>query len=50
VDANDEADIKRVRAALRTLGFHAPLPYKTNSATLNREYRTLTGRVSKYFE
>jgi hypothetical protein len=50
VDADDEADVRRVRSELRTLGFTARLPYKTNSATRNREYASTHGRTSKYFE
>jgi hypothetical protein len=50
VDAEDEADVRRVREHLRTLGFEAPIAYKTNKATLDGEYAQRSGRVSKYFE
>jgi hypothetical protein len=50
VNADDEADVRRVRSELRELGFIARISYKTNSATRNREYAKTHGRTSKYFE
>ncbi|ODM97744.1 hypothetical protein Ocin01_08936 [Orchesella cincta] len=49
-DHNDENDVMRVRGALRRMGFTKKLPYKTDIATLEGEYRWKTGkRVSKYY-
>ena len=50
-DSEDERDVMRVREELRTLGFNAPIAYKTDQATLAHEYRvTRRGkRVSKYY-
>jgi hypothetical protein len=43
-DHNDESDVRRVRQALRDLGFTAKIPYKTDEATLGEK------KQSKYFE
>lgn len=50
-DSDDEDDVMRVRESLRELGFTAPIPYKTDEATLQGKYR-LEGylRISKYYE
>jgi hypothetical protein len=37
-DHRDEADLRRVRARLRELGFRDKLAYKTNRATRERRY------------
>ena len=41
----------RVRESLRELGFTAPIPYKTDKATLRGKY-WIEGhrRISKYYE
>ncbi len=50
-DWTDQADVRRIRAALRELGITRKSPYKTDEDTENRKYR-VTGhtRISKYFE
>ena len=50
-DAEDYEDVTRVRQALRKLGFHSKMPYKSDQATRSRKYSTENGeRVSMYFE
>lgn len=50
-DWTDEADVHRVRQALRELGFTWKLAYKADRDTLEGKYR-YTGhtRISKYYE
>lgn len=47
----DEADVRRVRSALRELGWISAIPYKADADTLAGVYNE-TGfrRVSKYYE
>lgn len=49
-DSDDVADVSRVRAKLREMGFVAPLSYKTDAATRAGEYAAVGSRVSKYRE
>lgn len=50
-DSDDHDDVMRVRASLRELGFTAPIPYKTDEATLQGKYWTEGHRrISKYYE
>jgi hypothetical protein len=50
-DWADEADVMRVRAELRGLGFTAKIAYKADEDTLAGNYaRGGKGRVSKYYE
>ena len=50
-DWTDEADVRRIRAELRTLGITQKIPYKADEDTLRGRYR-ITGhrRISKYYE
>lgn len=49
-DADDEADVVRVREVLRELGFDQPIPYKTDAATEAGEYKAHGDKnISKYF-
>ena len=47
----DEADVRRIRAELRTLEITQKIPYKADEDTLRDKYR-VTGhrRISKYYE
>jgi len=49
-DWTNEADVMRVRKALRDLGFTRKLPYKSDADTYAGKYRA-TGhtRISKYY-
>jgi hypothetical protein len=50
-DSADQADVMRVRAQLRALGFGKKLSYKTDQATTEGRYRSSeSGPVSLYFE
>lgn len=50
-DSNDEADVKRVRAKLRDLGFTAKISYKEDQATREGKYAgSNRGRVAKFYE
>jgi hypothetical protein len=49
-DADDYADVSRVRQALRAIGYTRKLPYKMDSATLAGQYSRDGGRVSRYCE
>ncbi len=50
-DWRDEADVHRVRQALRELGFTWKLAYKADRDTLEGKYRhTGHTRISKYYE
>jgi len=50
-DWTDEADVRRIRTELRSLGITQKIPYKADADTLRDKYR-VTGhrRISKYFE
>ena len=49
-DAEDKEDVVRILQALRDLGFSQGLTYKTDEATIAREYSFNTaGPVSKYY-
>lgn len=50
-DSDDYDDVSRIRSKLRTLGFTARIPYKTNKATIEGKY-VVKGdtRISKYYE
>ena len=49
-DWKDEADVMRVREALRDLGFEKPIPYKTDADTLSGKYSNKGYKnISKYF-
>ena len=50
-DWTDEADVRRIRTELRTLGITQKIPYKADEDTLRGRYR-VTGhrKISKYFE
>lgn len=50
-DGDDEADVRRVRAALRDIGITAKISYKTDAATLAGRYENRgSRRISKYWE
>lgn len=50
-DSDDETDVRRVRQALRELGFTERLAYKTDAATDEGRYRNKGDRrISKYYE
>lgn len=50
-DSDDVEDVKRIRDALREIGFVARIPYKTDHATLKGEYKVRgRTRISKYYE
>ncbi len=48
-DADDYADVSRVREALREIGYTRKLPYTMDDATLAGRY-SAGGRVSRYYE
>ena len=49
-DWTDEADVMRVRAELRELGFTAKISYKADSDTVAGNYAgAAKGRVGKYY-
>jgi hypothetical protein len=50
-DWTDEADVRRVRARLRDLGFVARLSYKADADSRARNYAGQSqGRIAKYYE
>jgi hypothetical protein len=50
-DADEEVDVRRVRAELRTLGLNRPISYKMNRATYEGRYRARGyRRISRYYE
>ncbi len=50
-DHEDVEDVRRVRAALRELGFVHPIAYKTDDATLEGRYQVKGDkRIAKYWE
>ena len=49
-DSDDEAEVMRVREELRLLGVEDRIPYKTDQATRERQYKNKgSTRISKYF-
>jgi len=46
-DAENRADVFRVREVLRQLGFTSPISYKTDAMTLQGKYEG-SGRIAKY--
>ena len=50
-DWTDEADVRRIRTELRSLGITQKIPYKADADTLRDKYR-VTGhrRISKYYK
>ncbi|MGI0091080.1 MAG: putative phosphothreonine lyase domain-containing protein [Nitrososphaerales archaeon] len=50
-DWTDEADVKRIREALRSLGITQKIPYKSDEDTMEGKY-VVRGdkRISKYYE
>ncbi len=50
-DANDEADIREVRQALRDLGVSWKIPYKSDAATFEGKYQVRGHtRISSFYE
>lgn len=50
-NAEDVSDVRRIRAALRTLGIDRKIPYKTDEATYQGKYqKTGATKISKYYE
>lgn len=50
-DSRDEADVKRVREELRTLGITQKIPYKEDQDTMKGKYAVKGDRkISKYYE
>ena len=47
-DANDEADVMRVREALRRMGVKRPISYKMDAATAAGRYSGRGVRVGRY--
>ena len=48
-DWRDEADVMRVRDALRSIGFNQPIPYKADADTRAGNYAGGEKKVSKYY-
>ena len=48
-DAEDRADVLRVREELRRLGFATPISYKPDAMTLEGKYEG-SGRIATYYE
>ena len=49
-DGGDLADVRRVRAELRALGFTRPMGWKADATTLAGVYSSPGQRVSRYWE
>jgi hypothetical protein len=50
-DADDEADVLRIRSSLRELGITSKIPYKTDDSTFQGKYvKSGSKRISLYYE